>query len=77
MVGREDLQETTRLTGEATSVVNMFVIKLSMCGLANSDSFTSCARVTIHIQHVPDVFIYFTSFETKTSLSLLCYFYRP
>ena len=33
MVGRGDLQETTRLIGEATSVVNMFVILLS-CGCA-------------------------------------------
>ena len=39
MVGRGDLQETTRLIGEASSVVNMFVIKLLMCGLANSGSF--------------------------------------
>ena len=77
MVGRGDLQETTRRIGEASLVVNMFVIKLWMCGLANSDSFTSCARVAIYIQHVPDVFIYFTFFETKTSLSLLFYFYRP
>ena len=37
MVGRGDLQETTRLIGEATSVDIMFVIKLWMwmCGLAN------------------------------------------
>ena len=39
MVGRGDFQETTRLIGEATSVVNMFVIELWICGLANSDSF--------------------------------------
>ena len=41
MVGWGDLQEITRLIGQATSVVNMFVIKLwmCMCGLANSDSF--------------------------------------
>ena len=48
MVGRGDIQETTRLIGKATSVVNMFVInsvvnmfviKLWMCSLANSDSF--------------------------------------
>ena len=37
MVGRGDFQETTRLIGEATSVVNMFV--KHVCGLANSDSF--------------------------------------
>ena len=30
MVGRGDLQETTKLIGEATSVVVMFVIKLWM-----------------------------------------------
>ena len=37
MVGRGDLQETTRLIGEAPSVVEMFVIKLWMwmCGSAN------------------------------------------
>ena len=41
MVGRGDLQETTKLVGEAPSVVIMFVIKLWMwiCGLANWDSF--------------------------------------
>ena len=41
MVGRGDLQETTKLIGEAPSVVIMFVIKLWMwmCGLANWDSF--------------------------------------
>ena len=39
MVGRGDFPETTRLMGEATSVVNMFVIKLWMRGLANTDSF--------------------------------------
>ena len=39
MLGQGDLQETTKLRGEATSVVNMFVIKLWMCGLANLDSF--------------------------------------
>ena len=39
LLGRGDFQETTRLIGEATSVVNMFVIKLWICGLANSDSF--------------------------------------
>ena len=43
MVGRGDLQETTRHTGVATSDVNMFAIKLWMqiCGLASSDSFHS------------------------------------
>ena len=41
MVGRGDLQETTKLIGETPSVVVMFVIKLWMwmCGLANWDSF--------------------------------------
>ena len=39
MVGRGDFPETTRLMGEATSVVNMFVIKLWMRGLANTDLF--------------------------------------
>ena len=39
MVGRGDFPETTRLMGEATSVFNMFVIKLWMHGLANTDSF--------------------------------------
>ena len=41
MVGRGDLQETTKLIGEATPVVIIFVIKLWMwmCGLANWDSF--------------------------------------
>ena len=41
MVGSGDLQGTIRLTGEATLVVNMFVIKLWMwmCSLPNSDSF--------------------------------------
>ena len=39
MVGRGDFPETTRLMGEATSVVNMFVIELWMRGLANTDSF--------------------------------------
>ena len=43
MVGSGDLQGTIRLTGEATLVVNMFVIKLwmwiGMCSLPNSDSF--------------------------------------
>ena len=43
MVGRGDLQETTKLIGEATSVVITFEIKMWMwmwmCGLANSDSF--------------------------------------
>ena len=39
MVGRGDFPETTRLMKEATSVVNMFVIKLWMRGLANTDSF--------------------------------------
>ena len=37
MEGRRDLQETTRLMGEATSVVNE--LWMWMCGLANSDSF--------------------------------------
>ena len=41
MVGWGDLQEIARLIGEATLVVNMFVIKLwiCLCGLANSDLF--------------------------------------
>ena len=41
MVGRGDLQETTKLVGEAPSVTIMFVMKLWMwiCGLANWDSF--------------------------------------
>ena len=39
VVGRGDLRETTRLIAEATLVVNMFVIKLWMRGLANSDLF--------------------------------------
>ena len=41
MVGRGDLQETTKLIGEATSVVITFEIKMWMwmCGLANLDSF--------------------------------------
>ena len=38
MVGRGDLQETTRLIGLATLVVNMFLIKLWMwmCGLTKA-----------------------------------------
>ena len=41
MVGRGDLQETTKLIGEATPVVFTFEIEMWMwmCGLANSYSF--------------------------------------
>ena len=65
MVGRGDFPETTRLIGKATLVINIFVIKMWMCGLANSDYFIEKSNHLLSI--LPSITLFLRNASADTA----------